>query len=346
MNKNLGPIILDLTGLELSKEEESLITHPLVGGIIIFSRNYDNPNQLSALIQHIRNIRPELILCVDQEGGRVQRLQNQFTRLPHMKILGDLFDRQRFSIAKMLEICEQMGFLMAVEVRAIDLDLSFAPVLDINKGVSEIMRDRAIHHDPSVIAQLASAYIKGMHRAGMSATGKHFPGHGHVKADSHLELPVDSRDFIELKKDMAPFQTLAHELDAIMTAHIRFPEVDKLPASFSPFWLQTVLREQIGFKGTIVSDDLTMEGASCMGDYAQRAQAALAAGCDFILICNNRDGALIALESITDEVNDMTYERRANLQAKKIDVHWQQLKQNKDWLEACKFMEIALLEPV
>lgn len=341
MQNKLGPVILDLSGFELINEEETLINHPLVGGIIIFSRNYDNPQQLATLIQNIRALRPELILCVDQEGGRVQRLQNQFTRLPHMKILGDLFDSGAYPEDKVFEFCEKIGYLMASEVRAIGLDLSFAPVLDINKGVSEIMRDRAIHSEPEVIAQLATAYIQGMHRAGMKATGKHFPGHGHVKADSHLELPVDTRHFDELKEDMLPFESLANTLDAIMTAHIRFPAVDNIPVTFSPFWLQTVLREQLGFNGTIVSDDLTMEGASGMGDYVQRAQMALDAGCDFILICNNREGAIKALDNIEDRVNEMTYSRRANLQADEIKMTWQHLKDSKDWQEAYKIMEMA-----
>jgi beta-N-acetylhexosaminidase len=299
----LGPLMLDLDGLTLDAEEVKLLQNSFVGGIILFSRNFDSRQQITDLIKEIRSIRPELLICVDQEGGRVQRFREGFTRIPPMQLLGDRLcsgsgNPEVFSAAEAL--LRDSGWLMASELLACGLDFSFAPVLDVDKAQCEVIADRSFSDDAEWATRAAALFIEGMHEAGMSATGKHFPGHGGVLADSHMETPFDSRNLVELRaRDMVPFSRLSKTLDAVMPAHIVFPSVDDKAVGFSSFWLQKVLREELGFNGVIFSDDLSMKGADVAGSYADKARCALHAGCDMVLVCNNRQGAIEVLDYLS-----------------------------------------------
>lgn len=341
MNEALiGPVILDIQGLTLTQEDEEILKHPHVGGVIFFSRNYESPEQLSEVALNIKSIRPNCLLCVDQEGGRVQRFVRELTRLPKIRILGDLIESKNYALSEITKISEKLGLLMALEVRSLGVDLSFAPVLDLDLGLSDVMKDRAFHADPEIVSELAIAYIQGMAKAGMQATGKHFPGHGSVKLDSHLVLPEDSRVYAQISADMYPFKKLIENgLAAIMPAHIVYPNIDPYPVGFSSYWLQSVLRQNLGFKGTIVSDDLSMEGASGIGDYAARASKALEAGCDFVLVCNNRQGAIQAIDGIHASSDEVTQARRFNLLAKGETPQWKDLRKTAIWQEAAEAME-------
>ena len=291
----LGPVMLDLMGKELSAEEHELLQHPLVGGVIFFTRNYESPQQLITLVKVVRQVSKDILLAVDHEGGRVQRFRPEFTRLPPLAQLGKKYDQEPLEA---LRLAHHAGWLMAAEVRAVGIDFSFAPVLDLNFGVSQVIGDRAFHRNPESVAKLAGAYIDGMRSAGMASTGKHFPGHGYVEADSHLAIPRDQRSLAEImREDVYPFKTLfAHGLDAVMPAHVIYEQVDTQTAGFSKRWIQEILRAELGFNGVVFSDDLNMQGASVAGNYASRAEAALNAGCDMLLICNNRAGAIEILE--------------------------------------------------
>ena len=282
-------LMLDLEGLTVTAEEQELLRHPAVGGLILFSRNYQEPDQLYELIHQARAARPDLLIAVDQEGGRVQRFRTEFTRLPPMAALGRYHGRDPEAARHAADL---LGELMADELRAYDIDISFAPVLDLDFGTSSVIGDRSFNADPHAVTELAGAFIDGMARAGMAATGKHFPGHGHVAADSHLELPEDPRTWEQLQDDLVPFKALAPRLDGIMPAHVRYQAVDAEPAGFSRHWLGKVLRGDCGYRGVIFSDDLGMAGAAGAGDFPQRAQAALGAGCDMVLVCNDRAGAV------------------------------------------------------
>jgi beta-N-acetylhexosaminidase len=282
-------LMLDLEGLAITPEEQDLLRHPAVGGLILFSRNYQEPDQLYELIHQARAARPDLLIAVDQEGGRVQRFRTEFTRLPPMAALGRYHGRDPEAARHAADL---LGELMADELRAYDIDISFAPVLDLDFGTSSVIGDRSFNADPHAVTELAGAFIDGMARAGMAATGKHFPGHGHVAADSHLELPEDPRTWEQLQDDLVPFKALAPRLDGIMPAHVRYQAVDAEPAGFSRHWLGKVLRGDCGYRGVIFSDDLGMAGAAGAGDFPQRAQAALGAGCDMVLVCNDRAGAV------------------------------------------------------
>lgn len=292
----LGPVILDIAGLHLTPEDRHILQHPQVGGVLFFARNFENATQLQGLVADIRAIRPDLLLCVDQEGGRVQRFQAPLTRLPPIGLLGRYYQKDPEAACV---LATESGWLMAHEIRSLGVDLSFAPVIDLDRSNNPIIGDRAFASDPLTVTTLAAAYIDGMHRADMRATLKHFPGHGGVAGDSHLLLPEDPRPESQWQEDMEPFvRLMAQGADAVMLAHIVFPSVDTLPVGFSKIWIQSWLRERLGFQGIIFSDDLSMEGAVVMGDYVQRAQAALAAGCDYILVCNNRPAALQVLTAI------------------------------------------------
>lgn len=282
-DQSLGPLMIDLAGTELTGLERERLQHPLVGGLILFTRNYRSPEQLSALTAAVKAVR-NLPIAVDHEGGRVQRFRDGFTRLPAMRELGALWDK---SPEDAVAAAEGVGYVLAAELRARGVDLSFTPDLDLDWGQSTVIGNRSFHGDPAVVARLAAALIDGLHRAGMIACGKHFPGHGWVEADSHVAIPVDSRSLSELQGDLAPFRQLVAQsaLDAVMPAHVIFPQIDSRPAGFSPVWL-LMLRQELGFDGVIFSDDLSMEGASVVGGVVERANAAWLAGCDMLLVCN------------------------------------------------------------
>ncbi len=290
----IAPVMIDLEGLELQTEEKELLGHPLTGGLIFFSRNYASVEQLKQLITDIRSTvssaNKDILIAVDHEGGRVQRFRSDFTQLPAIAKLSESDDPAQNAFSH--------AWLMAAEVRAMDIDFSFAPVLDINYGVSGVIGDRSFNRDPNVISALAIEYIKGMREAGMASTGKHFPGHGAVIEDSHHEIPVDRRSKEEIwQQDIIPFSNLIKQgLDAVMPAHVIYSALDDKPAGFSSFWLQNILRGELQFDGVIFSDDLSMEGASVAGDFASRAEAAITAGCDMALVCNNREGAIQVLD--------------------------------------------------
>jgi beta-N-acetylhexosaminidase len=287
-------LMLDVAGLSLDDEDRELLRHPGTGALILFARNYASPAQLAALIGDIRAENPDILIAVDQEGGRVQRFREGFTRLPPMRVLGHLHDRDP---AAALAASQELGFLMAAELVPYGVDISFAPVLDLDFGASSVIGDRSFHHDANVVVALVAAFIDGMTQAGMAATGKHFPGHGFVQGDSHLELPVDHRSLDDIKaQDMVPFVKLADRLAGMMLAHIVYDQVDSAPAGFSSIWLKQILRQELGYRGLIFSDDLSMEGAAGAGSYAQRAAAALDAGCDMVLVCNDRPGARQVLQ--------------------------------------------------
>ena len=307
----IAPLMLDLEGKELTAEEKELLQHPLTGGVIFFTRNFESAEQLDVLVKDIRlAANKPLLISVDHEGGRVQRFRTEFTELPPIGSISDNDNADEKSF--------QHGWLMAAEVRAMDIDFSFAPVLDVDYGVSQVIGDRSFNQDPQVISLLANEYIKGMREAGMASTGKHFPGHGAVIADSHLEIPVDSRSREEIwEKDITPFASLIQQgLDAVMPAHVIYSEIDEMPAGFSQNWLQEVLRKELNFDGVIFSDDLTMEGASFVGGYSERAEAAIAAGCDMILVCNSREGAIEVIDKASIQQNDKSSERLLRMQGK------------------------------
>ncbi|MCK4841703.1 MAG: beta-N-acetylhexosaminidase [Methylococcales bacterium] len=304
----IGPVMIDVEGLTLTSLEQQKINHPNTGAVILFSRNYNSPEQITKLINHIRAAREgDILIAVDQEGGRVQRFQTGFTRLPPVAVF-----------AKKPELAESAGWLMAAELLAVGVDFSFAPVLDIDCGISEIIADRSFSQDHQLAAQLASSFRKGMVSAGMAATGKHFPGHGAIALDSHLTLPVDNRDLQTIReKDLQPFKQLISEgLEAIMPAHVVYPQVDSLPAGFSKYWVQQILRSELNFNGTVFSDDLSMEGAVSMGDFSQRAILALEAGCDMVLVCNNPTAADEVLASLAVTQSDSREQRLKTMLAK------------------------------
>lgn len=329
----LGPIMLDIAGYQLTAEDRTVLCHPQVGGVILFSRNYQNITQLEELIKEIKQLRdPQLIIAVDHEGGRVQRFRDRFTLIPPMKKFGDLFHKNsEFA----LSLAEQCGWLLAAELLAVGIDFSFTPVLDLDYGVSSVIGDRSFSRDAHIVAQLAAALTKGLQTAGMSAVAKHFPGHGAVVADSHTEIPVDNRqlNLIE-QQDLVPFNYLIqHELAAVMPAHVIYPEIDDKPAGFSTIWLQKILRQQCHFTGVIFSDDLTMAGASMMGDYPERARQALAAGCDIILICNNRNAALTVLDQPLNNSHSNTLQKCWTMMRGKSAMNYDDLRKSVRWQE-------------
>jgi len=304
----IGPIMIDITGTELSQYDKEKIAHPNTGAIILFARNCETPEQISQLNQQIKAARNgEILIAVDQEGGRVQRCQTDFTALPPAA-----------AYAMQPELTESAGWLMASELLAEGFDFSFAPVLDIDAGISEIIGNRSFSQDTEKVCKLSQLFRAGMRRAGMAATGKHFPGHGAVSLDSHLTLPVDTRDFDSIyKKDIQPFEQLIQTgLEAIMPAHIVYPAVDELPAGFSKIWVTEILRQRLGFNGAVFSDDISMQGAATVGSYAERAKLARLAGCDMILVCNNEQAAEDVLESTPIETNRLREQRLLNMLGK------------------------------
>jgi beta-N-acetylhexosaminidase len=321
----IGPIMLDVAGLALSGHEKEVINHPNTGAVILFARNYQDPEQLTQLIDSIRKARNgQILIAVDQEGGRVQRFQNGFTRLPPACCYADS-----------PELAETAGWLMAAELLAVGVDFSFAPVLDIDCGISDVIGNRSFSTESILATALASAFRKGMNAAGMAATGKHFPGHGAVAADSHLALPVDERDFETiLAKDLLPFKTLIDEgLEAIMPAHVVYKNIDPNPAGFSPFWIQQILRKELGFNGVVFSDDLSMEGAASAGSFPERAKLAQQAGCDMLLVCNNPSAAEQVLDALPIS-NDPLREQRVAKMCGKPQFSREQLLSTEKWQQA------------
>jgi beta-N-acetylhexosaminidase len=286
-----GPVMLDVAGAELTVEDRERLTHPSVGGVILFARNYVSPPQLDLLTATIGALRdPPLLIAVDHEGGRVQRFREGFTELPPMRTLGERWDRDAPGAADEAERC---GRIIASELAAHSIDFSFTPVLDLDHGQSSVIGDRAFHRNPDAVADLAGALCRGLRAGGMAAVGKHFPGHGFVTADSHTETPVDDRALALLENDdLLPFRALIGDgLEGIMPAHVVYPAIDPRPAGFSDVWLRAILRERMGFDGMIFSDDLSMAGAGFAGDVVARADAALTAGCDMVLVCNDAPAA-------------------------------------------------------
>jgi len=298
---SLGPLMIDLLGTTVTPEETELMRHPLVGGVILFTRNYLDPEQLTQLVAAIHAARsPPLIVAVDHEGGRVQRFRTGFSELPPARRIGHEFD---LDARAGLNVARHIGWLMAAELRSVGVDISFAPDVDLDYGISEIIGDRAFHARAPAVGQLAVAYMHGMRDAGMAATAKHFPAHGAVVADSHLTLPVDRRELADMSDDLSPYYRLiANGLPAVMMAHVLFPEVDSLPASLSSRWIRDVLRGDLRFQGVVFSDDLSMGGAAAAyGDIVTRARQALSAGCDMLPVCNNRANVVTLLDRLNVE---------------------------------------------
>ncbi|AWB58293.1 beta-N-acetylhexosaminidase [Colwellia sp. Arc7-D] len=334
----MGPVMLDVQSTSLSQEDKEIIQHPLVGGLILFTRNYQSPEQIADLNQQIRvAAKKPMLIAVDHEGGRVQRFRDGFSLIPAMGKLWKMSDAN-LDLAK--ELAKQSAILMALEVQAVGIDISFAPVLDIN-NISDVIGDRSFHQQPQYVTELAEAFINGLHQVGMKATGKHFPGHGSVKADSHVDLPIDTRSKAEIfQQDLVPFQQLIakQKVDALMPAHVIFPDVDSQAVGFSRYWLQDILREKLGFNGVIFSDDLSMQGAASAGGYVERAEAAQDAGCDMLLLCNNRDGCVDVLDNANISNLSISSERLKTL-LKKDNNHWSSLKSNTSWQHASQYLK-------
>lgn len=327
---SFGHVMIDIAGAALTADDRQRLRHPQVGGVILFSRNYESPAQIAALVQELHALRePRLLIAVDQEGGRVQRFRDGFTRLPPVGELGTLYDADP---ARARTLAARTGWLMAAELRAVGVDLSFAPVLDLNREICPVIGDRAFHRRADAVAELAQAYQKGMQQAGMQAVGKHYPGHGGVNVDSHLALPTDTRRFADIQmEDLVPFaRMIQHGLAGIMAAHVVYSDVDTQPAGFSRFWLQQQLRGELGFQGAIFSDDLSMAAAGGIGDYPARAQAALLAGCDMILVCNCPAGADAVLERLADYRDPAGQMRLARLHGRR-GIDWAELHASADW---------------
>ena len=311
----LGPLMVDVAGLELTPEDREVLRHPLVGSVILFTRNYASPEQLRKLVADIHAARnPSLIVAVDQEGGRVQRFRPEFSLLPPPRRIGHAYD---IDTSQGLQLARSMGWLMAAELRAHGVDLSFAPCVDLDYGVSEVIGDRAFHSKPAAVAELALAYMSGMKDAGMAATAKHFPGHGAVIADSHKSLPVDRRNWNELADDLLPYRRLiANGLPGVMVAHVLFPTVAPEPASLSRRWVQNALREELRFGGAIFTDDLSMGGAAEYGDIVARASAALDAGCDVLPVCNDRASVTQLLDGLRWDPQPSSHLRLVRMRGK------------------------------
>lgn len=332
--------MLDVVGPELTDQDRRRLMHPLVGGVILFARHFEDRAQLRKLTRQIHRIRkPKLLIAVDHEGGRVQRFRSDgFTHLPAMAKLGQIWMRDPMRAMSLATAC---GVVMASELRACGVDLSFAPVLDLDYGVSKVIGDRAFHRDPRVVAMLARALAQGMAMVGMAACGKHFPGHGAVVADSHHEIPVDKRALIRiLKEDAAPYEWLGDlVVPAVMPAHVIYPKVDNKPAGFSKRWIKDILRKQLHYDGVVFSDDLTMEGASVAGGMVQRANAALSAGCDMVLVCNKPELADELLSGLKHELNAESVRRVSRLMPKTKARQWQALQQWPAYQQALRLVK-------
>ena len=333
----LGPLMLDLDGTQISAEEAELLAHPVTGAVILFSRNIEEPEQVRALCEEIRKkAKRDLLIAVDQEGGRVQRLKTGYSLLPCMHDIGAA-NTNGSAVLR----AEALGWLMAAEVRAAGCDISFAPVLDLDFGTSAVIGNRSFGREPRRVIELVSGFLRGMAKAGMAGTGKHFPGHGFVAEDSHTEVPVDHRDFATITAEcLSVFKGLSAQLGAMMPAHIIYPAIDNRPAGFSSIWIQDILREELGFDGCVFSDDLAMKGATVMGDFRARAEAALSAGCDMVLVCNHRQGAIEVLEALPQQIDRTQEARISSLCRKAIPASLEQLKLTTQWREAQRYLHV------
>lgn len=328
---SIGPLMLDIEGLEVNSREHDLLKNPLLGGMILFSRNYDSPQQVAELTQSIREIAGrDILIAVDHEGGRVQRFRDGFTAVPAMGTI--LLENSNHEQAK--RKAYQWGAMIAIEVQAVGIDFSFAPVLDLNKNISQVIGDRAFSGKVDEVIELGREFIRGMNHYGMAATAKHFPGHGSVEADSHIDIPVDDRPREQIiSEDMRVFAELAQDYQAVMPAHVIYPAFDKQPAGFSSIWLQDILRGQLGFDGVIFSDDLSMKGAEVVGGYYQRAEAAIKAGCDMVLVCNHpKEGQELA-EQFDFDCDSKSAERLAAMKGKALNYSLTKIQGSDQWLE-------------
>lgn len=339
----LGPLMIDLEGTELQPIERELLQHPLVGSVILFARNYADPAQLQKLVADIHAVRsPALIVGVDHEGGRVQRFREGFSRLPPLRRIGHEHDA---SPREGLALARELGWLMAAELRAVGVDLSFAPCVDLDYGVSEVIGDRSLHARSGVVGELAVAYMHGMRAAGMVATAKHFPGHGAVVADSHHALPIDRRPLADLEPDIAPYRVLiANGLAGIMVAHVLYPEIDDVPASASQRWIRGYLRNELRFQGVVFADDLSMAGAAAVGGIVERAEKALAAGCDVLPVCNHRDSVIALLEGFQPQADAAAALRRVRLRGRGQSTP-ESLQASAEWRAAQRALERCTAPP-
>jgi beta-N-acetylhexosaminidase len=331
---SLGPVMLDVVGTELTADDVRRLQHPLVGGVILFKRNFINNSQLKALTASIHEVRtPPLLIAVDHEGGRVQRFREGFTKIPAMREFGKIWDNHP---KKAKQLATEAGWILAAELRAHGIDFSFTPVLDMDYGDSLVIGDRAFHLKPQAINDLAFALMQGLKKGGMAAVGKHFPGHGFVVADSHVSMPVDDREFDQIAQhDMQPFKMMIDDgIQAIMPAHVIYPKVDDKPAGFSARWLQKILRERLGFNGVIFSDDLSMEAATAGGDVTTRALAALSAGCDMVLLCNQPAMQDELLANLTWSISAQSIARLARMHGQKHPPSLDALHENAEFVQA------------
>jgi beta-N-acetylhexosaminidase len=339
----LGPLMIGIEGNALSPEERQWLLDPLACGVILFTRNFEDRAQLTALVDDIHALRsPPLLVAVDQEGGRVQRFREPFTRLPSMRELGRLYDSNRRAA---VDAARSIGWLMAVELRSCGVDLSFAPVVDIDRGLAAVIGDRAFHHSAAAVAALAAAFVAGMQRAGMAATAKHFPTHAGALLDSHAELATDSRDYAELIDDLEPYRKLISAgLPSIMVGHVVFPALDPVPASLSSWWIKTQLREDFGFTGVVISDDLGMGGVAGMGTMAERAKRALAAGCDMLLLCNEPHAVAEVLSALRGYSDPAAQLRLMRLRGGPAPA-WAELQAGEQWRHARNVLDSISAPP-
>lgn len=312
---SLGSVMVDIEGTQLQKHEIERLMDPMVAGIILFSRNFESPEQIKKLTQEVHELRhPKLLIGVDHEGGRVQRFKSGFTHIPPMRVLGELYEKDE---KHSYDVAEKIGWLLAAELLSVGVDFSFAPVLDLDYGGSKVIGDRAFHAKPIAVGNLAFHVMNGMRKAGMASVAKHFPGHGFIEADTHLEVAIDDRSFAEIQQhDIQPFLRLIENgVDAIMPAHVIYPKVDKTPAGFSEYWLQNVLRKQCHFEGAIISDDMSMKAATEFGTASERVQRALQAGCDLVLVCNDPIAADEVLSKVHWHSDVLSHARLIRLHA-------------------------------
>lgn len=325
-----GPLMVDIAGIELQADERERLLHPSVSGVVLFTRNFESLEQLTALVHELKNVKsPKLLIAVDQEGGRVQRFHSDFSKLPALQAIGEMY---LHSAEQGLKCARDHAYLMASEILATGIDISFAPVLDIDFGLNQVIGERAFSNDVEIICKLATEYIAGMHEAGMKTTGKHFPGHGSVTADSHVALPIDERSREQIfNLDLVPFRQLSSQLDAIMISHVIYSAVDSWPAGFSQVWVKQVLEDELNFKGMIFSDDITMQAAASIGSHTERANRALAAGCHCVMSCNDSAGRdeiidnlkVTPSEQLYTHINAMYGIKPFDFSARKQSSRWQ-----------------------